>query len=142
MLRKRTIWILAGIGAAATIGAVVLTAGSAVVTDVARFEIRNLFVVNEDCTAIGLAENGGEALDEAQLHEQLDQADTYYFNPMVKAGLAAGITDPEEMAIWILDDIFPGCKGDWPPSSFFHFSKQVIWFGMRTHVTNRMEALS
>lgn len=130
---------IAGIGA--IIASAVKGAGEAI-TDEARFEIRDMFEVGPDCGWIHFKAQGdapgGETISESETRALLAEADAYYFKPMIAAGTAAGITDEQSMAIFILEDMFPQCKGEFPPDSLLDVSKQVIWFAVWSHVSSLM----
>lgn len=137
---SKTTWIVIGsIAAAAGLTAIAIATVETKVTEGARFRIRDFFEVAPNCDVIYLKMSEGETADEQAFKAQLANANTYYFAPMVAAGKRAGIADSEQMAIFILEDIFPECVGQFPPDSILDVSKQVLWFAMWAHVQSLME---
>lgn len=134
------------VGGIAGLGAIALSIAKGTgeaITEEARFQIRDMFEVGPDCDWIhfkyeGQDVPGGETLSESDMRDLLTRADSYYFKPMVAAGKAAGITDAQAMAIFILEDMFPLCKGQFPPDSILDVSKQLIWFAVWSHVSSLM----
>lgn len=138
MASKRIWWILGGTAAAvATIGLAAAFMGDEANRERALGEI---FEVGPDCTYIHLR-GGAEGMSEEETKDILAQADTYYIDPMIKAQIAAGNTDSKTITIFILEDLFPACKGEFPPGELLDVSKQLVWFGMWSHVTERMEQM-
>lgn len=138
MFRKRTYWILGGVAAVVGLGAIALSAVGGAVTGEARRRIRDMFVVGPNCDWIRFKAADGDTVSEEQGRELLDQANEYYLDPMIKAARAAGINTPEAVTIFVLEDLFPVCKGQFPPTSLLDVSKQVVWYVMVSQVQSRM----
>lgn len=142
MLLSKRGWIILGSGLVLTgIAAVVVAKSGDVVTATARERILKLFDVAPDCSMIGIVRNEGEPPTEAEFRNLLAAADSYYIDPMVRAALKAGFDSVDAVTIFILEDLFPQCEGQFPPESILDFSKQVLWYATRSHVAERMEVM-
>lgn len=122
---------IAAIGAAAT-GAAEDT--GLIDAEKARNEI---FEVGPDCEWIrfrGLP----EGVTGEQAVRNMELARDYYLEPRILEGLEAGIDDPRDLAIMILEELFPQCT--WPPGDLFS-SHQLVYLAVAAWVTTTLEGM-
>ena len=136
--RKRRIWpwLLLGAGVI-TVGAAALGAAVEAEIDRAREE---LFEVGPNCSYIHF-KGGGAGISEEEAKRSLAVADSWLFDPMIRQAAKEGLRDSQQVAIRILDAIFPECAGQWPPASMLDVSKQLVWFATWSHVEARMKEI-
>jgi len=128
---------LALVAGVAAIGAAVTGAAEdtgMIDAEKARSEI---FEVGPDCEWIkfrGLP----EGVTGEQAVRNMELARDYYLEPRIVEGLEAGIDDPRDLAIMILEELFPQCT--WPPGDLFS-SHQLVYLAVAAWVTTTLEGM-
>lgn len=125
------------LAAVAAVGAAATSAAEDVGLVDAERARNEIFEVGPDCAWIkfrGLPEGvGGE-----QAVKALELARDYYLVPRIEEGLTAGIDDPRDLALMILDEMFPTCT--WPPADLFS-SHQLVYLAVAAWVTTTLEGM-
>lgn len=99
-----------------------------------------LFEVGPNCETI-LLRGPYQDASEQEVKAFLSQADQRYFDPEIRKLASENIRDSQQVTIQILDQLFPECRGEWPPEPLGHVSKSLLWIALWSHIDERMTAL-
>lgn len=129
--------LLIGLGLAGLAGVGALAFSAAV--DARVRKVRDeLFVLGPDCEWIRFRSDDDDerSTNPEDFQAQLDQFADYWLRPTIKDAWKAGKWRVDDVAAYVLGELFPEC--DWPPP-MSSVSLYVVWLTFRMWIANEVE---